>query len=177
MSLSAPAEREQRHLRRVSCRGFARTDGLLDIEGVLIDTKDYDFPSAARGTITAGSPIHHMQVRITIDFQMTIIAAEAVTLHGPYHICPKGAENISGLVGLTIGPGWKRKVQNAIGGPKGCTHITELMGPMATTAFQTLYGEKARQRRASGADEKQHITTPLPSLANSCIAYAEDSER
>ena len=177
MSLSAPAEREQRHLRRVSCRGFARTDGLLDIEGVLIDTKDYDFPSAARGTITAGSPIHHMQVRITIDFQMTIIAAEAVTVHGPYHICPKGAENISGLVGLTIGPGWKRKVQNAIGGPKGCTHITELMGPMATTAFQTLYGEKARQRRASGTDEKQQITTPLPSLTNSCIAYAEDSER
>ena len=118
-----------------------------------------------------------MQVRITIDFQMTIIAAEAVTLHGPYHICPKGAENISGLVGLTIGPGWKRKVQNAIGGPKGCTHITELMGPMATTAFQTLYGEKARQRRASGADETQQITTPLPSLTNSCIAYAEDNER
>ena len=177
MSLSAPAERELRHLRRVSCRGFARTDGLLDIEGELIDTKDYDFPSAARGTITAGSPIHHMQVRITIDFQMTIIAAEAVTLHGPYHICPKGAENIAGLVGLTIGPGWKRKVQNAIGGPKGCTHITELMGPMATTAFQTLYGEKARQRRASGADETQQITTPLPSLTNSCIAYAEDNER
>jgi hypothetical protein len=48
---------------------------------------------------------------------------------------------------------------------------------MATTAFQTLYGEKARQRRASGADEKQQITTPLPSLTNSCIAYAEDSER
>ena len=130
-----------------------------------------------------------MQVRITIDFQMTIIAAEAVTLHGPYHICPKGAENISGLVGLTIGPGWKRKVQNAIGGPKGCTHITELMGPMAAIGHRVasrglgdvykrqLYGEKARQRRASGADEKQQITTPLPSLTNSCIAYAEDSER
>ena len=177
MSLSTPAEREQRHLRQVSCRGFARTDGLLDIEGELIDTKDYDFPSAARGTIAAGSPIHHMQVRITIDFQMTIIAAEAVTLYGPYHICPKGAENISGLVGLTIGPGWKRKVQNAIGGPKGCTHITELMGPMATTAFQTLYGEKARERRKAGADETQQITTPLPSLTNSCIAYAENNER
>ena len=142
MSLSAPAKREQRHLRRVSCHGFARTDGLLDIEGELIDTKDYDFPSTARGTITAGTPIHHMQVRITIDFQMTIIAAEAVTLHGPYHICPKGAENISGLVGLTIGPGWKRKVQKAIGGPKGCTHITELMGPMATTAFQHYMARK-----------------------------------
>jgi hypothetical protein len=176
MGLSPAAEREERHLRRVNCRGFARKDGLLDIEGELIDTKDYDFPSSAYGTIKAGHPIHHMQVRITIDFDLTIIAAEAVTLHGPYNICPKGAENITGLVGLQIGPGWKRKVQQAIGGPKGCTHITELMGPMATTAFQTLYGEKARQRRARGEDENSPIRTPLPSLANSCIAYAEGAE-
>ena len=176
MSLSAPAKREARHLRRISCRGFAREDGLLDIEGELIDTKDYNFPSSTHGTIEAGHPIHHMQVRITINFQMNVVAAEAVTLHGPYQICPKGAENISGLVGLTIGPGWKRKVQNAIGGPKGCTHITELMGQMATTAFQTLYGEKARQRRATGADQNQQIRTPLPSLTNSCIAYAEDTD-
>ncbi|MGB0396883.1 MAG: DUF2889 domain-containing protein, partial [Candidatus Puniceispirillaceae bacterium] len=57
MSLSAPVKREARHLRRISCEGFARTDGLLDIEGELIDTKHYDFPSAAHGTIAAGSPI------------------------------------------------------------------------------------------------------------------------
>ena len=37
MSLSAPIK-EARHLRRISCEGFARIDGLLDIEGELIDT-------------------------------------------------------------------------------------------------------------------------------------------
>ena len=175
--LSEPADREDRHNRQVSCRGYARKDGLLDIEGELIDTKAYDFPSSGRGLITSGTPVHHMQVRITIDFDMVIKTAEAVTIYGPYEICPKGAENISGLVGLQIGPGWKRKVQNAIGGPKGCTHITELMGPMATTAFQTLYGEKARQRRETTSTEQdKHIKTPLPSLANSCIAYAEQDQ-
>ena len=121
--------------------------------------------------------MHHMQVRITIDFDMVIQHAEAVTVHGPYAICPKGADNITGLIGLQIGPGWKRKVQTAIGGPKGCTHITELMGPMATTAFQTLYGEKARQKRdTTGADQTQQLKTPLPSLTNSCIAYAEQDK-
>ena len=86
--------------------------------------------------------------------------------------------NIKGLVGLTIGPGWKRKVQNAIGGAKGCTHITELMGPMATTAFQTLYGEKAKAKREKGEESpfgKTNIKTPLPSLADSCVAYALDT--
>lgn len=172
--LSEPAAREDRHNRQVTCRGFARKDGLLDIEGELIDTKAYDFPSSTHGVIASGTPVHHMQVRITIDFDMVIQHAEAVTVHGPYAICPKGADNITGLIGLQIGPGWKRKVQTAIGGPKGCTHITELMGPMATTAFQTLYGEKARQKRdMTGADQTQQLKTPLPSLTNSCIAYAE----
>ena len=175
--LSPPAEREDRHNRQVSCHGYARKDGLLDIEGELIDTKAYDFPSSTHGIITSGTPVHHMQVRITIDFDMVIQHAEAVTLSGPYAICPKGAENITGIIGLQIGPGWKRKVQAAIGGPKGCTHITELMGPMATTAFQTLYGEKARQKRdAVGADQNQQLKTPLPSLTNSCIAYAQQND-
>ena len=175
--LSEPAAREDRHNRQVTCRGFARKDGLLDIEGELIDTKAYDFPSSAHGVIASGTPVHHMQVRITIDFDMVIQHAEAVTVHGPYAICPKGADNITGLIGLQIGPGWKRKVQTAIGGPKGCTHITELMGPMATTAFQTLYGEKARQKRdTTGADQTQQLKTPLPSLTNSCIAYAEQDK-
>ena len=175
--LSEPAAREDRHNRRVTCRGFARKDGLLDIEGELIDTKAYDFPSSTHGVIASGTPVHHMQVRITIDFDMVIQHAEAVTVHGPYAICPKGADNITGLIGLQIGPGWKRKVQTAIGGPKGCTHITELMGPMATTAFQTLYGEKARQKRdTTGADQTQQLKTPLPSLTNSCIAYADQDK-
>jgi len=175
--LSPPADREDRHYRQISCRGYARKDGLLDIEGELIDTKAYDFPSSTHGVITSGTPVHHMQVRISIDFNMVIQHAEAVTLHGPYAICPKGAENITGLIGLQIGPGWKRKVQTAIGGPKGCTHITELMGPMATTAFQTLYGEKARKKRdAVGADQNHELKTPLPSLTNSCIAYAEHDD-
>ena len=173
-TLSPPAEREDRHNRLVNCRGYARKDGLIDIEGELIDIKAYDFPSSTHGVIKSGTPIHHMQVRITIDFDMVIQHAEAVTIHGPYAICPKGAENITGLISLQIGPGWKRKVQAAIGGAKGCTHITELMGPMATTAFQTLYGEKARQKRnETGADQNEQLKTPLPSLTNSCIAYAE----
>jgi hypothetical protein len=151
---------------------------MLDIEGELIDTKAYDFPSSTHGIITSGTPVHHMQVRITIDFEMVIQHAEAVTIHGPYAICPKGAENINGIIGLQIGPGWKRKVQAAIGGPNGCTHITELMSAMATTAFQTLYGEKARQKRdAIGADQNHQLKTPLPSLTNSCIAYAEPDDR
>ena len=174
--LPPAVNRSHSHDRHIHCQGFAREDGLLDIEGELIDTKSYDFPSSTHGTIKQGTAVHHMQVRITINEALEIVDAAAVTLHGPYEICPKGAENITGLVGLKIGPGWKNKVKTAIGGASGCTHITELLGPMATTAFQTLYGEIARRKRESAeAGEELQAQAPnnMPSLANSCIAYAD----
>ena len=68
-----------------------------------------------------------MIVRITITKERMITAAEAVTVTGPYVVCPKANEVFTKLVGLQIGPGWRRKVQAAIGGRHGCTHITELL--------------------------------------------------
>ena len=65
--LPEPAARRHSHDRQIHCQGFAREDGLLDIEGELIDTKSYDFPSSTHGTIRQGTPVHHMQVRITIN--------------------------------------------------------------------------------------------------------------
>ena len=67
-------------------------------------------------------------------------------------------------------------MKTAIGGAHGCTHITELLGPMATTAFQTLYGEIARRKREqaeAGIAPKEGPAHNMPSLANSCVAYAE----
>ena len=172
--LSPPAEREDRHNRQVSCHGYARKDGLLDIEGELIDTKAYDFPSSTHGIITSGTPVHHMQVRITIDFNMVIQHAEAITITGPYAICPTANAVFSNLVGLQIGPGWRRKVQAAIGGRHGCTHITELLGPVATIAYRTLYGEEARQARQTDTMTDQNKQSSRAQLANSCVGYAHD---
>jgi hypothetical protein len=70
-----------------------------------------------------------MILRITITKERVITAAEAITVTGPYAICPKANEVFDELVGLKIAPGWRRQVQAAIGGRHGCTHITELLGP------------------------------------------------
>ena len=37
------------------------------------------------------------------------------------------------LTGIRIGPGWRRQVQERVGGVRGCIHITELLWPLATT--------------------------------------------
>ena len=119
-----------------------------------------------------------MKVRVTINPELEVVAAEAVTVAGPYAICPTANDVFDSLVGLTIGPGWRRRVTAAIGGRHGCTHITELMGTIGTIAFQTRYGEEARKRRARlGSDGRESSAQQEGSasvLANSCVAYATD---
>ena len=174
-SLSPAVPREAVHKRQINCNGFVRADGLYDIEAELTDHKTYDFPSDFRGTVTPDLAVHHMVLRITIDRDRVIQHAEAITITGPYAICPTANAVFDNLVGLQIGPGWRRKVQAAIGGRHGCTHITELLGPVATIAYQTLYGEEARQKRQSGTLTDQDKKASRSQLANSCVGYADDS--
>jgi hypothetical protein len=174
-SLSPAVPREAVHKRQINCNGFVRADGLYDIEAELTDHKTYDFPSDFRGTVTPDLAVHHMVLRITIDRDRVIQHAEAITITGPYAICPTANAVFDNLVGLQIGPGWRRKVQAAIGGRHGCTHITELLGPVATIAYQTLYGEEARQKRQSGTLSDQDKQVSRSQLANSCVGYADDS--
>ena len=174
-SLSPAVPREVVHKRQINCNGFVRADGLYDIEAELTDHKTYDFPSDFRGTVTPDLAVHHMVLRITIDRDRVIQHAEAITITGPYAICPTANAVFDNLIGLQIGPGWRRKVQAAIGGRHGCTHITELLGPVATIAYQTLYGEEARQKRQSGTLSDQDKQASRSQLANSCVGYADDS--
>ena len=179
ITLSPPAPREEVHNRRISCNGFVREDGQYDIEAEITDNKTYSFPSDFRGEVTPDQFVHHMKVRVTIDRSMTVTAAEAITISGPYAICPTANDVFQDLVGLTIGPGWRRRVTAAIGGRHGCTHISELMGTVGTIAFQTRYGEDARQARvpvgSSGLETARARGDARGSaLANSCVAYAID---
>src|SRR5215470_365072 len=158
MPLSAPAPREHLHTRQVECRGYLRADGLWDVEGHMTDVKTYSFPSDERGTVEAGTPVHDMWIRITLDDDLVIRAIEAVTDGSPYRMCPAITPNFQRLVGLAIKPGFLPKVKQLLGGVEGCTHLVELMGPIATTAFQTFtarYRKKKRAQEAAETGEKQ----------------------
>lgn len=169
MPLSTPAPRKLVHRRAVKCRGYHREDGLWDIEGHVVDTKTYAFENRERGTIEPGEPIHDMWVRVTVDDNLVIHDAEAVTDHGPFSVCPAIADRFKLLVGLRIGRGWRRKVQELLGGVNGCTHLRELLGPVATTAFQTIYPIKSRRKGEANNGKK-------PPILDSCHALASDSE-
>ena len=174
MPLSEPVPRKHLHTRRVECRGFLRDDGLWDIEGHIVDTKTYSFPNRHRGEVEAGEPVHEMWLRLTIDDSMRIHAVEAVTDYGPFGMCPAITDNFRRLEGLTIGPGFRRAVRARVGGTEGCTHLVELVDPIATTAFQTMTAR--RNSRATGARPDRGDGAPeRPRFLGTCHALASDS--
>ena len=136
-----PVARQPLHHRNISMRGYRRDDGLFDIEGHLHDSKDVDF-KVASGMRYAGDSIHSMWLRITLDTTLTIVDVAASTDAMPYPgVCNEVTPDYRKLIGLAIRPGFTNQVRNRLGGIHGCTHLTELVGSLATTAFQTIAGQ------------------------------------
>lgn len=169
MPLPLPVDRQPIHAREVSCRGWRRADGLWDIEGHLRDTKSYAFENELRGRLEPGEAIHDMWLRLTVDDELVVRAVAAATDASPFAVCPAITPAFSALVGLRIGPGWRRAVQQRLGGVHGCTHLVELIGPVATTAYQTIYPLLARERPRRENDRP-------PAHLDSCHALARDSD-
>jgi hypothetical protein len=142
--IGSAVARELLHTRAVEIRGYRREDGHYDIEGHLVDTKPRDFQLAS-GVRAAGKPVHDMWLRITVDSTLTIVDAAAAMDAIPFvDHCGAIVPAYRKLVGLAIRPGYHNRVKELLGGIRGCTHVTELAGALATAAFQTLAGHVAQ---------------------------------
>ncbi|MBR9884099.1 MAG: DUF2889 domain-containing protein [Oceanospirillales bacterium] len=168
MPLTKPARRRQIHTRQVHCLGFERDDGLWDIEARMTDTKTRDVDNEYRGGgyVSAGEPFHDMWMRLTLDERLTIHQVEAAIDASPFPACPAIAEAFRQLEGTRIGPGWSRQTKELLGGIKGCTHLNELLIPLATTAVQTLWP----------GDRDDLIEQASNVMLNSCHGWSQSGE-
>eukprot|EP01034_Spumella_vulgaris_P046992 gene46992-58630_t len=79
MSLSTPVSRRAlRHTRAIDIQAFAREDGLWDLDAHITDIK-VNATKLASGVRDGGMPLHDLSLRITVDRQLNIVAAEAVS--------------------------------------------------------------------------------------------------
>ena len=174
MGLSTAAPRRHLHTRTIRCEGFEREDGLWDIEARIIDTKTYVVTEPYRGTREAGLHVHDMELRLTLDREMVVKDIEVTTNEAPYEPCFSVAPAYKGLVGAKIGAGWRRAVNENVGGTKGCTHLRELLMPAATVAFQTM---GSWPKEGEVATEQQPSTSAArPYFLDGCKAWSADSE-
>ena len=108
-----------------------------------------------------------MWLRLTVDEDLEVHAVEAVTDQGPFPVCPAVTPNFQRLVGLKIRPGWNKRVRGLLGGVEGCTHLVELLGPLATTAYQTIFPRRDRTREHEGT---------RPGVLDTCHALKSDGQ-
>ena len=174
--LSAPAPRRHMHIREVQCDGYRRDDGLWDIEASIIDRKTYAYTEPERGRREPGSEVHHMAIRLTLGTDFVIRAVEVVLPATPYAYCGTAAPNYQGLVGRRIDGKWRATVNEIVGAARGCTHARELLFPMATSAFQSLFGWREEGSEAGSEEPRMEMRdkTGKPYFVGGCKAWAED---
>jgi len=156
MPLSPPSSRRAlRHTRAIQVQAFARDDGLWDIDAHITDTKTRD-SKLASGVRPAGEPIHDLWLRLTIDLQLNVVAAEAVSDAVPYpgH-CDTIGPDYGKLVGLNLLKGFREGVRQRMAGIQGCTHLTELAQVLPTSAIQAFAGDVI-DTRDGDRDDQQH---------------------
>ncbi|HYD08143.1 MAG TPA: DUF2889 domain-containing protein, partial [Reyranella sp.] len=184
MPLSPPVGRQHLHTRKVTCQGFYRDDGLFEIEGRITDEKTYEHANEWRGPLGPGDHVHDMSIRLTLDHRFTIVDVEAVTDASPYRICGDITPNFKKLIGLRVGAGFTRAVRERLGGVHGCTHLVELLGPVATTAFQTAGSRKVQELQTAHRIRIGKPPKPRdpgqpprkPHMIDNCYAWASDGE-
>lgn len=177
MGLSMSVERETPatpvrslvHTRKVVCQGYVRDDGLWDIEATLVDTKPFEIGLIERRLIHPEEPIHGLMLRVAVDRKLLIHEAQASFTHSPYKICSSITQAYQQLVGMRIESGFIQAGRKLFRGVGGCTHVTELLGPLSTVAYQTLWN------CLEGDGEGFDTLNTLPEFAvNGCHALRED---
>jgi Protein of unknown function (DUF2889) len=170
MPTDVDATREELHFRRIDMRGYRRSDGLFEVEGRVVDRKPDDFTPYSGGRhVPAGEPVHDMGVRLVYDDQLRVHDVSTFTDASPYAHCPEGGRALLSLKGLRMTSGWSNEVKSRLRGARSCTHLMELLIPMATTAFQSL--------SATGLTRvDRRDVTGRPVKIDSCYAYGAQRE-
>lgn len=162
--------REELHFRCIDFRGFRRSDGLLEVEAQLTDRKTHDFQPFSGGRhVAAGDAIHDHGLRVVFGKDMVIREIATFIRAYPYRECPGGGDTLQAMVGARIGPGWSGEVRKRLPAGDTCTHLKEMLIPLASAAFQTVYSV-----REGHVDELD--AAGRPRKIDSCYAYGASRE-
>jgi Protein of unknown function (DUF2889) len=114
-----------------------------------------------------GDVIHHMEVTLTVGWPDLVVTAIDGAMRSFPHagICPDALPPLQSLVGIAVGAGFTRAVNERIGRDRGCTHVAALilaMGPVVRQGAGAAFGF------ATPGDPRG-----TPWFVNSCQAWRE----
>ena len=166
-----PTQREVLHFRAIEMTGSRRPDGLYEVEGRVTDRKTTRMGPMLSGRIVEPmEPLHDMGVRIVFDEDLTVHDVDTFTDASPHgRPCAEGGASLQTLKGLSMKKGWGKAVRDRLSGARSCTHLMELLGPLATVAFQTLAALRVERARQAGVPLRR-------TRVDTCYALAADGD-
>jgi len=177
-------------------RGTARTGGSDDDEGpgggerIPIHRRTIDFEAYEDGdevsvlarlrderpwAAGAGGVehVHDLSLRVAVrKDDQTIVAAEAAMDRFPHAECPSITPHFATLVGLRVGRGYTRAVQERFGGVAGCTHLDQLARALGPVVVQAVTSCRAKARDWAALDAPVTERSGLFSR-NTCHVWAD----
>lgn len=166
--LSTPqAARKAAHRRTFHLEAFERTDGLLDLEVLLEDSKSEEFTTKATH-FPCGVPVHLMALRLAVNQSMDVISAESNMQRMPFpDVCPEAQDRVQWLVGANLLKGFRQEVAKRITASERCSHLSEIATLMPTLAIQAMFRQQVEV-------EKKNAETSRPLKIGGCHAWRED---
>lgn len=159
--------RQEHHHRQIDLRFYHREDGLYEVEGRLVDRKTVAFRRQLSDVDSPpGDTLHDITVILVFDQDMWVRDASAHMQATPFDICPGAQASLTPLIGLQMAGGWNKNVRALLKGERSCTHIVELLGPLATTAYQGL-----APMRLAAINQPENAAQRLAKV-DSCYAYS-----
>jgi hypothetical protein len=147
----------------VVTRASGETPASLRVHGMLEDRRPRNMPDWIQHD---GDVIHHMEVTLTVSWPELVITAIEGTMRTVPHpeVCPDAVPPLQSLVGVAVGRGFTRAVNERIGRERGCTHVAALIQAMGPVVRQGAGAAFGFVKPGSGA---------MPWFINSCQAWRE----
>ena len=118
----------------------------------------------------------HLELTIRIS-TATIEAASASMPKTPFSRCLTALGNFSqSLEGLVIGRGIIKEMHSRLGGPKGCTHLMELLNDAVRFTSMLFLGQAVgySPHLRECLTEEEIIAEGREKLRNTCLVYADN---
>jgi hypothetical protein len=155
------------HTREISMRTSDLGGNSILVEGCLIDHR---YRPRQKEASEEPEVVHHMVIQLKVKGpEMLIEQAEATMPHHPREECPEVLPSIRNLEGLEIAPGYTMRVKKAIGGIKGCAHLTSLVIAMGESAVQGYWAAYGAERERAGLRAQT-----IRKFINTCHLWKED---
>ncbi len=121
---------------------------------------------------------HSFHLELTVRLSDGVIEkASAVMSRAPFGRCLPAVEAVGSLVGLAVERGILAKINEAMGGARGCAHLVELVSDAARLIAMIRLGDAADYGfgRKLGLSEEEAIERSRERLRNSCVVFADEA--